>query len=48
MLRGRKWRKYGWGRILDYIGVPWQDPEHWWLNSDIKGQMNIYDYIRNE
>ena len=40
--------KYGWGRVLDYIGVPWQDPEHWWLNSDIKGQMNIYDYIRNE
>lgn len=45
--------KYGWGRVLDYIGVPWRDPEHWWLNPNgeqIEGQMNIFnmDYISND
>lgn len=41
-------KPYGWGRVLDYIGVPWQDPEHWYLNADgeqIPGQMSIYDYM---
>lgn len=36
---------YGWGRVLDYIGIPWRDPEHWWLSSGIQGQMSIFDYM---
>lgn len=45
--------KYGWGRVLDYIGVPWRDPAHWWLNPNgeqIEGQMNIFnmDYISSD
>ena len=38
---------YGWGRVLDYIGIPWRDPAHWYLNTDgemIEGQMNIFDF----
>ena len=38
---------YGWGRVLDYIGIPWKDPEHWWLDEDgkqLEGQTNIFDY----
>lgn len=38
-------KKYGWGRVLDYIGIPWQDPKHWYLNSEINGQMNIFYYL---
>ena len=37
---------YGWGRVLDYIGIPWRDPEHWYINADgkqLKGQMSIFD-----
>lgn len=38
--------KYGWGRVCDYIGVEWRDPEHWWLHKgQVEGQMNIYDYL---
>lgn len=39
---------YGWGRVLDYIGIPWKDPEHWWLDEDgkqLEGQTNIFDYL---
>lgn len=36
---------YGWGEVLDYIGIPWRDPEHWWLNSEIAGQTTIFDYF---
>ena len=39
---------YGWGRVLDYIGIPWRDPEHWWLNSkgeQIQGQLSIFDFM---
>lgn len=36
---------YGWGEVLDYIGIPWRDPEHWWLNSEIMGQTSIFDFI---
>lgn len=37
---------YGWGRVCDYIGVEWRDPDHWWLNKgQITGQMNIFDYM---
>ncbi|MBO7425099.1 MAG: hypothetical protein J6U23_05425 [Clostridiales bacterium] len=41
---------YGWGRVLDYIGIPWRDPSHWWLNPNGEehiGQMNIYDYLED-
>lgn len=39
---------YGWGRVLDYIGIPWRDPEHWYLNTDgkqLKGQTSIFDFM---
>lgn len=34
--------KYGWGRVLDYIGVPWEDD--WRSSSEIKGQMSFWDF----
>lgn len=34
--------KYGWGRVLDYIGVPWEDD--WRNSSEIKGQMSFWDF----
>lgn len=40
--------KYGWGRVLDYIGIPWRDPAHWWLDMDGKmnvNQMSIFDLM---
>lgn len=40
--------KYGWGKVLDYIGIPWRDPAHWYLNTDGKqiiGQTNIFDFL---
>lgn len=45
--------RYGWGRVLDYIDIPWRDPEHWWLNAkgeQITGQMNIFnmDYMTKD
>ena len=42
--------KYGWGRVLDYIGIPWRDPEHWYLNPNGKhheGQTNLFELIKN-
>jgi hypothetical protein len=36
---------YGWGRVLDYIGIPWKDPAHWYLEPTLEGQMNIFDFI---
>ena len=39
---------YGWGEVLDYIGIPWRDPEHWWLNSEIKGQRTVFDYFTED
>lgn len=42
---------YGWGRVLDYIGIPWRDPAHWWLDQygkQITGQMNIFDFMEGE
>lgn len=44
-------QKYGWGRVLDYIGIPWRDPEHWYLDAEgkqLEGQMNIFDFIKEE
>jgi hypothetical protein len=41
-------QKYGWGRVLDYIGVPWKDPEHWWMDMngrELQGQMTIFDFL---
>lgn len=42
---------YGWGRVLDYIGIPWRDPEHWYLNTSgqqLSGQTNIFDYMTTD
>lgn len=36
---------FGWGRVLDYVGIPWRDPEHWYLNDSIIGQMSIFDLL---
>lgn len=39
---------YGWGRVLDYIGIPWRDPAHWYLDptgENLPNQMIIFDYI---
>ena len=41
-------QKYGWGRVLDYIGIPWKDPEHWWMDMsgrELQGQMTIFDFL---
>lgn len=36
--------KYGWGRVLDYIGIEWRNPKHWYLEEgQIEGQINIFD-----
>lgn len=46
-----KGEQYGWGRVLDYISIPWRDPEHWYLNQDGKqliGQMNIFDFLKED
>ena len=40
--------KYGWGRVLDYIGIPWRDPEHWYLDEKgkmIPGQTNLFNFM---
>lgn len=39
---------YGWGRVLDYIGIAWRDPEHWWLKSEIQGQTTLFDYLMSD
>lgn len=31
--------KYGWGRVLDYIGVEWEDDP----TGNIKGQMDMWE-----
>lgn len=31
---------YGWGRVLDYLGIEWENEP-----GQIKGQMNIFDFI---
>lgn len=36
---------YGWGEVLDYLSIPWRDPEHWWLDNSIQNQMTIFDYL---
>lgn len=40
--------RYGWGRVLDYLGIPWKEPAHWWLDPNgeqFEGQMNIFDFL---
>lgn len=41
--------RYGWGKVLDYLGIAWRDPEHWYLNpsgSQAIGQMTIFDFLK--
>jgi len=43
--------EYGWGEVLDYLSIPWRDPEHWWLNAkgeQIIGQTNLFDWISKD
>lgn len=35
--------KYGWGRVLDYIGVGWENDPY----TDCVGQMNIFEEVQN-
>lgn len=37
--------EYGWGEVLDYIGIKWRDPAHWWLESEVADQRTIFDYF---
>ena len=32
--------KYGWGRVLDWIGVQWENP----YNGTLDGQISLFDY----
>jgi hypothetical protein len=34
---------YGWGRVLDYLGIEWENEI-----GQIRGQMNIFDFIGKE
>jgi hypothetical protein len=36
---------YGWGRVLDYIGVKWRDI---YTDDQIPGQTTIFDFIGKE
>ena len=40
--------EYGWGEVLDYIGIPWRDPKHWWLSSEVSGQHTLFDYFTDD
>lgn len=35
---------YGWGRVLDYIGIAWRNPQYWWIDEN-EDQMNIFDFM---
>lgn len=42
--------RYGWGRVLDYIGIAWRNPEHWYLDEkgdQIQGQTTIFDFMED-
>lgn len=41
-------KKYGWGEVLDYIGIEWRDPAHWWLTNNDKNQKTIFDYFTDK
>ena len=40
--------EYGWGEVLDYIGIKWRDPKHWWLESEVSGQHTLFDYFTDD
>lgn len=33
--------RFGWGHVLDYIGVPWEDD--WRLGNNIEGQLGLFE-----
>jgi hypothetical protein len=38
--------KYGWGRVLDYVGIEWRHPDHIEMSDgQLQGQKNIFDYL---
>lgn len=39
--------EYGWGRVLDYIGIPWRFPDAYWLypNKQDEDQINIFEVL---
>ena len=39
--------EYGWGRVLDYIGIPWRFPDAYWLypNKQDEDQINIFEIL---
>lgn len=42
---------YGWGKVLDYLSIPWRDPEHWYLDTTgdvLHGQMTIFDFFTED
>ena len=40
--------EYGWGEVLDYIGIKWRDPKHWYLESEVAGQKTLFDYFAED
>ena len=41
--------KYGWGRVCDYVGIEWRDPERFIpTDGQIPGQMSIQDFLGGE
>ena len=42
--------EYGWGRVLDYIGIPWRFPDAYWLypNKQDEDQINIFEVLGDE
>ena len=36
---------YGWGEVLDYLGIAWRNPKHWFLKSEFSGQTTLFDYF---
>ena len=36
---------YGWGRVLDYIGVKWRQP---WQKDMVEGQMNLFEFMEEQ
>lgn len=42
--------QYGWGRVLDYLGIPWRNPKHFYLDDgdQVLGQNNIFDYMTED
>lgn len=50
LYRHRNGEKFGWGRVLDYIGIKWEDiPDEDQIQDEdqIPGQMRIEDFEIN-